>query len=189
MADPRGHDVDSRPLGASDPDSPRCMACAYSADEVDSLLRRLDLLIEQRGAYALPITPYDALIHEYADRSGLQPDLVKAVVAVESNFDPRAVSRAGAMGLMQLMPGTVHRWGIDNPFDPEQNISAGVRHLAWLMDQFSGNISHVLAAYNAGENAVIRYRGIPPYKETQNYVRDVMALVKRAARDNRGQRS
>ncbi|MGB0721131.1 MAG: lytic transglycosylase domain-containing protein [Gammaproteobacteria bacterium] len=164
------------------------MACAYTPNEVRSLLERLDALIDRRGAYALPATPYDGLIRQHAKRSGMEADLVKAVVAVESNFDPRAVSRAGAMGLMQLMPATVHRWGIDDPFDPEQNISAGVRHLAWLLDQFSGDRTLALAAYNAGENAVIRYRGVPPYKETQNYVRDVLALVKRA-RANGGQRS
>jgi soluble lytic murein transglycosylase-like protein len=110
-------------------------------------------------------------IDSIARRHGVDPLLVRAVIRVESNFDPRAVSPKGAAGLMQLMPETAQRYGVDNRFDPAQNIDGGVRYLRDLMAMFPGNLSLALAAYNAGEGAVLKYgRRIPPYPETQQYV-------------------
>jgi soluble lytic murein transglycosylase-like protein len=101
---------------------------------------------------------------------------VRAVVKVESNFNPNAVSRKGAMGLMQLMPSTARQLNVKNPFDPEQNVDAGVRHLKQLLDSYGGNIKLTLAAYNAGAGAVARSSGVPHYAETQNYVRRITKL-------------
>jgi soluble lytic murein transglycosylase-like protein len=110
-------------------------------------------------------------IDTIARRHGVDPLLVRAVIRVESNFDPRAVSPKGAAGLMQLMPETAMRYGVENRFDPTQNVDGGVRYLRDLMAMFDGNLSLALAAYNAGEGAVIKYgRRIPPYPETQQYV-------------------
>lgn len=123
----------------------------------------------------------EGLIEETAVRHQLEPALVKAVVATESAFDPNAVSRVGAQGLMQLMPKTAHRLGVVDPFDPRQNLDGGVRYLKQMLNIF-GDIQLALAAYNAGPGAVKRYRGIPPYKETQAYVRRIVARL-RAYRD------
>ena len=108
---------------------------------------------------------------------GVPVPFVRAVIQTESQFDPRAVSSVGAQGLMQLMPATARRFGVADAFQPQQNIFGGVRYLRWLLDKFGGNQSLAAAGYNAGENAVVRYGGIPPYRETQQYVRKVMSLV------------
>lgn len=121
-------------------------------------------------------TRYDALIERYADRYGVDPTLVRAVIQVESNFDPAVVSRKGARGLMQLMPATARRFGVTNIHDPEQNIHGGVRYLAYLLKMFNNDLPRVLAGYNAGEGAVQRYGGIPPYDETTNYVVKAMTV-------------
>jgi soluble lytic murein transglycosylase-like protein len=117
---------------------------------------------------------YAEVIREISSRYGLDAALVEAVIRVESAFNPSAVSRKGAQGLMQLMPQTASSLGVRNAFDPRQNIEGGVRHLRYLMDRFPGNLPLALAAYNAGENAVTQYRGIPPYPETQEYVRKIL---------------
>jgi soluble lytic murein transglycosylase-like protein len=114
---------------------------------------------------------YDGLIAQAAQAHSVDPKLVKSVMLIESAFNPTAVSRKGARGLMQLMPGTAVRYGVRNLFDPAQNISGGVRHLSNLLLLYGGNLSKSLAAYNAGEAAVERYGGVPPYGETQLYVR------------------
>lgn len=118
----------------------------------------------------------DAAIDQAASRHNVDPNLVRALVKVESNFNPNAVSRKGAMGLMQLMPQTARQLNLKNPFDPQQNIDAGVRHLKQLLDNYNGDVRLSLAAYNAGSGAVSRSRGIPRYSETQNYVRRITNL-------------
>jgi len=114
------------------------------------------------------------LIRHAAHRHGLDPRLVEAVIAVESNFNPGAVSPRGAMGLMQLMPDTANRYEVDNPFDPLQNIAGGTQYLRDLLERFRGDLRIALAAYNAGEAAVVTYRGMPPYGETRAYVSKVL---------------
>ena len=119
---------------------------------------------------------YDAIIDRYADEYGVDPVLVRAVIQVESNFDPKCVSKKGARGLMQLIPETAKRYGVTKIFDPEQNIRGGVHYLSDLMQMFNNDLQRALAAYNAGENAVIRYAGIPPYSETTTYVRRALSV-------------
>lgn len=119
-------------------------------------------------------TRYDAVITEAARLYQLPADFVRAVVKVESNFNPNAVSRTGAIGLMQLMPGTARAMGVVNPFDPRQNIFGGTRYLRFLANTFQGDLVLTVAAYNAGEGAVQRYRGVPPYDETRRYVQRVL---------------
>lgn len=114
------------------------------------------------------------LINKYSESAGLDADFVKAVINQESGFNPNATSKCGAMGLMQLMPGTAQGLGVTNAYDPEQNIQGGTKYLKGLMDRFDNNKSLALAAYNAGPNAVKKYGGIPPYQETQNYVKNVL---------------
>jgi soluble lytic murein transglycosylase-like protein len=118
----------------------------------------------------------DSAIEQAAARHNVDPNLVRAVVKVESNFNPNALSRKGAMGLMQLMPSTARQLNVKNPFDPEQNVDAGVRHLKQLLESYGGDIKLTLAAYNAGAGAVARSSGVPRYAETQNYVRRITDL-------------
>jgi len=120
----------------------------------------------------------DDVIEDAAKRHGVDANLVRAVIKVESNFNPNAVSRKGAMGLMQLMPSTARSMNVSNPFDPEQNVEAGVKHLRGLLDNFNGDVALSLAAYNAGECAVKRYAGrVPPYSETRDYVRRITGMA------------
>jgi soluble lytic murein transglycosylase-like protein len=118
----------------------------------------------------------DAAIEQAAGRHNVDPNLVRSVIKVESNFNPNAVSRKGAMGLMQLMPSTARSLHVTNPFDPQQNVDAGVRHLKKLLESFGGDVKLSLAAYNAGAGAVTRSAGIPRFTETQNYVRRITNL-------------
>ena len=120
-------------------------------------------------------TEYDNYIRAASRKHGVDPALVKAVIQVESNYNPTAISSAGARGLMQLMPGTAARYdlGMSDLMVPKRNIDAGVQHLAYLKTLFPNNMDYVLAAYNAGENNVVRYNGIPPFPETVNYVQKV----------------
>ena len=123
------------------------------------------------------------LIEKYADKNGLDSDFVKAVIKQESGFNPNATSHCGAMGLMQLMPSTAQGRGVTNAYDAEQNIMGGTKYLKGLMDRFDNNKSLALAAYNAGPNAVKKYGGIPPYMETQNYVKNVLGSYERMKGD------
>ncbi len=115
-------------------------------------------------------------VQKEAGRAKVDPKLVRAIIKVESDGNPKAVSSKGAQGLMQLIPATARRFGVDNPFDANQNIHGGVSYLRYLLDLFKGNVPLTLAAYDAGEHRVIRNGGIPPIPETQNYVRKVTAL-------------
>jgi hypothetical protein len=131
------------------------------------------------SAALLPQVPYAEIIDQVSAAQGVDPGLARAVIQVESGYRATARSAKGAMGLMQLMPATARRLAVANPYDPRANIEAGVRHLKSLLDRFE--LSVALAAYNAGEAAVARFNGIPPYAETRNYVRDVLSLIRPAA--------
>jgi soluble lytic murein transglycosylase-like protein len=132
---------------------------------------------EAAGNRSVSAAQIDRYIDEAAVRHHVDPNLVRALVKVESNFNPRAVSSKGAMGLMQLMPATARRYDVSDPFDAAQNVDAGVRHLKGLLDDFGGDVPLTLAAYNAGEGAVERSGGIPPYTETRNYVRRITGIL------------
>ena len=126
--------------------------------------------------YSEHVQDYQAMIEKISPKYGVDPELVKAVIQVESNYDQRAVSRKGAKGLMQLMPETAARYGVRSIFDPSQNIEGGVRYLKDLTALFNSDLRLTLAAYNAGENCVQKINDVPDYVETQNYVRKVLAL-------------
>ncbi len=121
---------------------------------------------------------YEQLIMTTAARYGVSPSLVKAVIQAESGYNPNAVSRAGASGLMQLMPGTAKHLKVADRFDPKQNVDGGVRYLKFLLDTFKGDVTLALAAYNAGLGKVAKYGGVPPYEETRNYVNRVLANMR-----------
>ncbi len=118
----------------------------------------------------------DHAIQRSANRHQVDPDLVRAIVRVESNYNPYAVSSRGAQGLMQLIPATARRFGVRDAFDPSANLEGGIRYLKHLMELYDGDLELVLAAYNAGENAVSRYNGVPPFRETRNYLRKISRI-------------
>jgi Transglycosylase SLT domain/Domain of unknown function (DUF4124) len=157
----------------------------YTNVPADPRYRRVRGLPEDRSSVpftarpvllGLGVGPYADLIRTMAGRHRVDHRLVEAVVTIESGGNPRAVSRKGAQGLMQLMPQRSTVLGVRNAFDPEQNVDGGVRHLRDLLQRFGGDVTLALAAYNAGEEAVRNYRGVPPYPETQEYVRRIRAL-------------
>ncbi len=131
-------------------------------------------VVERAKGSVQAATAYDPLIEAASARHGLDAALLKAVVQAESGFNENAVSPAGAQGLMQLMPSTASALGVADPFDPAQSIDAGARYLKQQLDRF-GDVTLALAAYNAGPNAVAKYRGVPPFRETQNYVTRVLS--------------
>jgi soluble lytic murein transglycosylase-like protein len=128
------------------------------------------------GPHSMAPQRLNSIVAAQSKANHVDPRLVRAVIRIESGGDPSAVSPAGAMGLMQLMPGTARAYGVLNPWDPEQNVAAGARHLSDLLREYNGDVSLALAAYNAGSGAVARYKGIPPYAETGAYVSNVLTL-------------
>lgn len=157
---------------------------------VDVAAADLDSIEPEDTFAAIPVpapaaeapNPYGDIIHAAAQKHGVDEKLLTRVIAVESNFNPRAVSPKRALGLMQLLPETAVRYAVANVFDPAQNIDAGTHYLKDLLEKYRGNLSLALAAYNAGPDMVARYGGIPPFAETQNYVRRITAELSAAAR-------
>lgn len=131
------------------------------------------------GRIRLNTDAYAAEIRAAAARHGVDEAVVRAIIHAESSYNPRAVSRVGAQGLMQLMPATARRFGVTDSFDPAQNIGGGVQYLAWLLKRYRGDLTLAAAGYNAGEGAVDRYKGVPPYNETRRYVERVRVLADR----------
>lgn len=126
----------------------------------------------------LPMQELEGTIAHHSRQQQLDPALVSAIIKAESDFDPDAVSRAGAIGLMQLMPETATRWDVRDPFNPEENIAGGARYLRYLLDRFHGNLPLALAAYNAGATKVEHYNTLPPFSETRRYVKKVLRFYR-----------
>jgi soluble lytic murein transglycosylase-like protein len=133
------------------------------------------------GPHSMPTADLNRLVNIASSAHGLSPALVHAVITVESGGDPSAISDAGAMGLMQLMPGTAHTYGVADAFEPSENVDGGCAYLHDLLGRYRGDLTLALAAYNAGPGAVDKYGGVPPYAETQAYVRNVTALFREAS--------
>jgi soluble lytic murein transglycosylase-like protein len=145
------------------------------------LLSLLTLALTLRaGARTGPDTVYDGIIKKIAGEHGLEPSLIHSIIRAESNYNPSAISSKGAMGLMQLMPETAEKYGVKNPLDPEENIQGGIKYLKDLINLFGRKTEYVLAAYNAGQEALKRNGGIPPYPETRDYIEKVMASYPRS---------
>jgi soluble lytic murein transglycosylase-like protein len=158
----------------------RSVVLKIAPDEVpypeETQAAAVDVIVPEATGVLIGKTVYDPLIESASDRNGVPARLVKALIQVESAFQPRARSNKGAMGLMQLMPETARQYRARNPYDPAANIDAGTRHLRSLLDQFE--LPLALAAYNAGEAAVRKFGGIPPYGETQAYVSKILGLLR-----------
>jgi soluble lytic murein transglycosylase-like protein len=146
----------------------------YNVGTTKSRSRTVDL--SRLARFRDRMSVYEGLIQKYAAINHVDPVLVKAVIQVESDFDPACVSRKGARGLMQLMPETAQRFNVKRVHDPEENIRGGVEYLSLLLTMFSNDLSKALAAYNAGENAVLKYGGTPPYEETETYVKRALSV-------------
>jgi transglycosylase-like protein with SLT domain len=148
----------------------------YIDSDAPKTLERADGGSAQEEA-SLDETPYGEIIAAASEAHGVNPMLVRALIQVESKFRPTARSRKGAMGLMQLMPSTAREYNVRNPFEPKANIEAGIKHLKTLIDRFGSSVELALAAYNAGPGAVERFNGVPPYRETRNYVSRILSLA------------
>jgi soluble lytic murein transglycosylase-like protein len=150
----------------------------WPAAEVPTCLTKSDVpaRVNQAPSVTVKAPPHiERLVQRLAPQFRIDPKLALTIIAVESNFDSYAVSRSAAMGLMQLIPQTARRFGVKNAFDPQQNIRGGLAYLRWLLAYYEGDVSLVAAAYNAGEGAVDRHKGVPPFDETREYVRRVVA--------------
>jgi soluble lytic murein transglycosylase-like protein len=157
------HQLKPRPLA-------RLSAPRTSGPRVSTSIDSVEPLVPSRA--------YDTLIREAGDRYHVDPALIRSIMHAESGFDPSAVSRAGAMGLMQLMPDVAVAFGVEHPFDPRENIMAGARLLRELLDQYRGDVRLAVASYNAGPTAIANYGGaVPPFRETQGYVKRVTGLL------------
>lgn len=141
---------------------------------------RKDRQLRTRFRFAANANPqeYEQIIMTTSAKYGVSAELVKAVIQAESGYNPNAVSRAGATGLMQLMPGTAKHLKVSDSFDPRQNVDGGVRYLKFLLDTFKGDVTLALAAYNAGLNKVAKFGGVPPYEETRTYVSRVLSYMR-----------
>lgn len=164
------------------PGSAASSEVAKTVVRADPATGRLVRRLVAPGKVVLPKPEMRALIEEKARQHEVDPDLVESVIQVESNYDAKAVSPKGALGMMQLIPATARRFGVRNVFDPGENIEGGVKYLKHLQTLFGGDRKLTLAAYNAGEAAVARYKGVPPYAETQDYVAKVGRRYERARR-------
>ena len=160
-------DADGRIVLSDKPRADKGEQTTYAVQGSSSVKATTPLAISHKSAR------YDAAISEHARRQGVAEDLVRAVIQVESAFNPNAVSNKGAMGLMQLMPATASELGVRNPFDPEQNIGGGVKYLKQLLERYDNKVELALAAYNAGIGNVEKYGAVPPFKETRNYVNKI----------------
>ena len=160
-------DADGRMVVSDKPRADRGAQTTYAVHGSSSIKATIPLAVSHKSA------PYDAAINEQARRQGVAEDLVRAVIQVESAFNPYAVSNKGAMGLMQLMPATATELGVKDPFDPEQNIRGGVKYLKQLLVRYDNKVELALAAYNAGIGNVEKYGAVPPFKETRNYVNKI----------------
>lgn len=156
-------------VGDPTSDAPDCMRTAIHVDDGQ------DVMVPNGEAQKKVL----GLVNQLAPEYGVSPRLALAVIRTESNFNPAALSNKNAQGLMQLIPDTSARFNVKKPFDPEQNLRGGLAYLRWLLAYFEGDVSLVAAAYNAGEGAVNRYRGVPPYAETRGYVQRIIGLFKR----------
>ena len=176
----RTYAVDTTPVRPADPPSALSRTTAMdAAPTLQPATFRTTRSLTRRSAQ------YDGLIEQNATEHGVSPHLVRAVIQQESGFNPRAVSHKGAMGLMQLMPATATELGVLDPFDPSENIRAGVKYLKGLLTKFAENVPLALAAYNAGPTAVEKYGAVPPYRETRDYVSRITTVVNAAPKPKR----
>jgi hypothetical protein len=176
----REGDVMAKIIGISNVDT----ANSYSTNATRSNSDNTDF-----SSYLGETQSLDAFFDKAADKYNVPVELLKAVGKAESNFDPDAVSRCGAQGIMQLMPSTAKGLGVTDSFDPEQNIMGGAKYIAGLLKKYGGNTSLTLAAYNAGSGNVAKYGGIPPFEETQNYVKKIIGFLKKSGVDTTGNSS
>ncbi len=179
--------VPVRPVAEETAPKPQDAGATVAAEKPEALdAKEAGKAAEETGAGDANVVPQrlfvpahvDDMIAETAERHDVDPTILRALIKTESNFNPRAISHKGAMGLMQLMPATARQYGVRNAFDPGQNLDGGVRHFKYLLALYEGNLHLSLAAYNAGEGAVRRYNGIPPYRETQQYVRKISSMYR-----------